>query len=219
MKTYCIDCHNEIDKRSKRCHSCNKKGERCNFYKEGKPKCTVCGKKIKYNQIFCQSCAAKIRYKNPSNNPNFKKGCTLNISYCIDCNKQLFDYRSIRCDKCFRKYNRGKNHPSFGVISHSKGSYYKKIWMRSSYEIAFVKWLDRKNIKWQYESKTFDLENTTYTPDFYLPEFNLYIEVKGYWRDDAKLKFEEFKQRYCGIRIKIVNKEELKENNIIKEDF
>jgi len=87
--------------------------------------------------------------------------------------------------------------------------------MRSSWESRVAQWFDMSNIKWQYESKTFDLGNTTYTPDFYLPEFNLYIEVKGFWRDDAKEKFELFKQIYCGERIKILEKEELKQGGIL----
>ncbi len=114
----------------------------------------------------------------------------------------------------------GRNHPMFGRInsykcSYGKGGKYKSIWMRSSYELKFAKYLDKNHIKWLYESKTFDLGNTTYTPDFYLPEFNLYIEVKGFWRDDAKKKFEEFKQRYCGIRIKTLEKSELKLEGVL----
>ena len=63
--------------------------------------------------------------------------------------------------------------------------------------------------------KTFDLGNTTYTPDFYLPEFHLYIEIKGFWRDDAKKKFQEFEQKYCGEKIKILNENELTQQGIL----
>jgi len=38
---------------------------------------------------------------------------------------------------------------------------YHEIYMRSSWEIAYAKWLDKNGIEWQYESDTFDLDNTT----------------------------------------------------------
>ena len=67
--------------------------------------------------------------------------------------------------------------------------------MRSSYEIAYAKYLDNMNIEWQYESTTFNLGDTTYTPDFYLPDRDKYIEIKGWWREDAKIKFKKFKNK------------------------
>jgi len=87
----------------------------------------------------------------------------------------------------------------------SVGSWYDSplqgtIWLRSSFEIAFAEYLDQHNIKWYYECKYFPMtifyENkelkTSYTPDFYLPETNSFIEVKGYIKDKSKLKIEKF---------------------------
>ena len=99
--------------------------------------------------------------------------------------------------------------------SHGKHIKYNNIWMRSSWEIKYAKYLDKKKLEWQYESKTFDLGNTTYTPDFYLPEHNLYIEIKGYWRDDAKIKFKGFKKQYPNIKIKLIMKPELQELGVL----
>jgi hypothetical protein len=110
----------------------------------------------------------------------------------------------------------GRNNPHFGKpASHGEKIEYKGIYMRSSWEYAFVLWLDKNNIKWEYEPKTFDLGDNTYTPDFYLSEFNLYIEIKGFWRDKAKEKFELFKQKYCGERIKLIEEYELTKEGII----
>ncbi len=51
-------------------------------------------------------------------------------------------------------------------------------------ERQFAQLLDFYQIEWQYEPKSFDLEwdedgNVTkrFTPDFYLPAFDLYIEI------------------------------------------
>lgn len=168
--------------------------------------------------------------QNGTKNPNYKDGKCVDTR-CIDCNKKIHP-QATRCRLCEDKHHAklltgrkniaqsqrmmGRNNPNFGKAVHGKGNYYKNIWMRSSWEIEVAKWYDKNNIKWLYEPKAFDLDTTTYTPDFYLPEFNLYIEVKGYWRDDAKIKFAEFKQRYCGERIKILEKEELNSMSIIK---
>ena len=115
------------------------------------------------------------------------------------------------------KANSGKNNGMFGKIAkHGKGAYYKEIYMRSSWEVAYAKYLDKNNIKWEYESKVFDLGNATYIPDFYLPEQDLYIEIKGWWRDDAKKKFDLFKIKYKDINIKILMELELQEMGIIK---
>lgn len=76
--------------------------------------------------------------------------------------------------------------------------------MRSSWEIAYAKWLDKNNIEWRYELNTFDLGDTCYTPDFYLPETNEYIEVKGYFPKKIKEKIELFKQLYHNINFKVL---------------
>ena len=119
-----------------------------------------------------------------------------------------------------RNTHSGINNPMFGKPSPkgagiAKKSKYKNILFRSSYEVLFAKWLDNNNIKWQYESKTFNLGDSTYTPDFYLIEFNLYIEVKGYWREIAKRKFKLFEQKFSGERIKIVDKFELQSIGVL----
>ena len=65
------------------------------------------------------------------------------------------------------------------------------------------------HIKYRYEPKAFNLDNTTYRPDFYLPKTNEYIEIKGYWRNDAKTKFKLFKKLYPKIKVKILMKPKL----------
>lgn len=151
------------------------------------------------------------------NNGNFKHGETLKKHYCIDCGKEIsyptWKYGSRLCMICSRK---GKRNYFFGKLPlHGKRRWYNNICFRSSWEILFAQFLDLSGIKYKYESKTFDLGNTTYTPDFYLPEFDLYIEIKGWWRDNAKKKFKIFKKNYSDKNIKIFMKKELQEMGII----
>jgi len=222
----CIDCKTLVSYRSLRCYSCDNK----NKYK--------LGLKLSWDGIFQKIITkellidlytkqkkniievAKIIGCKKSSVFNYLQKYNISIikkqkkrKYC-SCGKEI-KLHNKRCRICHYKFFRGKNHPNFGIITHTKYLKYKEIYMHSSWETAFAKWCDNHNIQWLYESKTFDLGNITYTPDFYLPEFNFYIEVKGFWRDDAKIKFEEFKQKYCGERIKIVDKIELQSIGVL----
>ena len=87
--------------------------------------------------------------------------------------------------------------------------------MRSSWEVAFAQWLDLSRYKWLYESKTFDLGNTTYTPDFYLPEFDCYIEIKGRSLDYFKKKLKLFKKLFSNINYKILYKKDLEKLGVM----
>lgn len=107
---------------------------------------------------------------------------------------------------------------------HGRGSWYEckdgsKVWMRSSWEVKLATYLDIKGVEWLYEIKKFPITylNTsgTYTPDFYLIKENKYIEVKGWWRDDAKVKFESFQEQYPDIKIELYDKVKLKEIKVL----
>lgn len=107
---------------------------------------------------------------------------------------------------------------------HGKGEWYlckdgSKIWMRSSWEIKFAKYLDQNNIKWLYEPKSFPItynnKEGTYSPDFFLLKKNYFIEIKGWWRDDAFIKYNSFIKQYPNLKIELYNKEKLKELKIL----
>lgn len=52
--------------------------------------------------------------------------------------------------------------------------------------------LDELGIKWEREGLkipfVLDSRSRTYHPDFYLPDFDTFIEVKGYWTEAARQK-------------------------------
>jgi predicted nuclease of restriction endonuclease-like RecB superfamily len=81
---------------------------------------------------------------------------------------------------------------------------YKGYTMRSLWEVTYAKYLDKNKIKWVYETVTFDLGESTYTPDFYLPKTDMFVEIKGFWRPEAKEKFKLFKKLYPYIKIKVI---------------
>ena len=110
-----------------------------------------------------------------------------------------------------------------------------KIICRSSYEVLYANYLMENGIQFEYEAKTFRLtDNTIYTPDFYLPDSDLYIELKGQWHGRQQEKVELFKKQYnikvmqfndvvkeCGLKYKSLctYKVHAKKKNIPVEDY
>jgi len=81
--------------------------------------------------------------------------------------------------------------------------------MDSTWEVACAKRLDELGIRW-IRNPSLKLKYTTrgrrqrnYIPDFYLPDLDIYIEVKGYWTDAARHKMEDV-QRRNPVRILIL---------------
>ena len=84
-----------------------------------------------------------------------------------------------------------ENHPESysykNFCGRSKKTLYKDEWMHSSWELTFAKWCDSNNIKWTKKVRYFEYwwnsSIRKYFPDFYLEEFDVYVEVKGYETD------------------------------------
>jgi hypothetical protein len=101
---------------------------------------------------------------------------------------------------------------SVNLSSNSfKGAYYRNDldkYFRSRWEANFVRLLNFFNIKWEYESKKCRIK-TNYgilILDFYLPEFDMYIEVKGFLHEKCKLKLSWLKDN-LDIEVKIIDEE------------
>lgn len=100
-----------------------------------------------------------------------------------------------------RHYNFGRSPP------HRKPVEYNGIKYRSTYEVRFARMLDAAGVRFQYEPDRFDLGSTSYMPDFYLPEYGLYIEVKGWMTPAAERKIDLFREKYPSERLFVAPKE------------
>lgn len=75
------------------------------------------------------------------------------------------------------------------------------IIMDSTWEYAFAERLDRLGIKWVRDEKmslpyqTPKGRKRKYIPDFYLPDYDMYVEVKGYFTESAKQKMADVIKR------------------------
>ena len=56
-----------------------------------------------------------------------------------------------------------------------------KIYFYSRWEANIARLYNYMGIKWLYAPKSFDIGGQFYTPDFYLPKLDKYIEVKNFW--------------------------------------
>lgn len=82
---------------------------------------------------------------------------------------------------------------------------------RSAWEANIARWLTAEGKQWEYESKTFEFPvrkgTRFYTPDFYLPSEDRYIEVKGWWDDKSKTRMRRMAKYYRDVRIEIIDKD------------
>ena len=75
-----------------------------------------------------------------------------------------------------------------------------KNFFRSKSEATFVIWCDINLIIWEYEPYTIRFTSTrSYTPDFWLPEYSTFAEVKGAWAGSAKKKIRDTAELNFGI--------------------
>lgn len=107
------------------------------------------------------------------------------------------------CEK-ISESRRGDKNPIFRLTKRNgrgNGEYYQTPlqglkFLRSSWELKYAKYLDENKILWMYEIETFDLGDTTYTPDFFLPKLEKFIEIKGWMKLKDKEKIEIFLEQY-----------------------
>ena len=183
-------------------------------------------KYLKIYNIKPRTISEAKRGKHSSSKTEFKKGMVpWNKGLTKETDNRVKN-NALKTSKARKLLNlKGKNNPRYGKkAAHGKGSHYKQSYMRSTWELAYAKHCIKNHIKYRYEPKAFEIvykynskkKEGTYRLNFYLLETNEYIEVKGYWRDDAKVKFNAFKRQYKDIKIKVLKHKELKKKGIIK---
>ena len=55
---------------------------------------------------------------------------------------------------------------------------YKEYRFRSRLEARWAVFFDSLALQWEYEKEGFDLDGAWYLPDFWLPHWSMFIEVK-----------------------------------------
>lgn len=86
------------------------------------------------------------------------------------------------------------SYSSSNVNGRVKKVIYKDIILDSQWEVDFAIWLDQNGIIWERPNKGFEYvyedKKHIYYPDFYLPQLDVYVEVKGFEREKDKYKWK-----------------------------
>ncbi len=83
-----------------------------------------------------------------------------------------------------------------------------KIYFYSRWEANYARLLNYIGIEWEYQPKTFDLKTQHYTPDFYLPKADTYIEIKNFLWKYSKIRDEKFRKLYPAIKLTLLLKDD-----------
>jgi predicted nuclease of restriction endonuclease-like RecB superfamily len=134
---------------------------------------------------------------------------TTKVKSCKVCNTEfelLWEHSRSTCSsECYSVYLGCKVKGKAGGYriggNKWKGSWYKDVWMDSSWELLFATSLDELGIVWkrdyamrfEYEDK--DGVTKKYHPDFYIPSIDKYVEIKGYWTDEARFKVQQVQKQ------------------------
>ncbi len=87
----------------------------------------------------------------------------------------------------------------------------KSICFYSTWEANFARVLQLLKVRWEYAPKVFDLGKHTYRPDFYLPDNNVYIEIKNFMNDYSIERDRSFRKLNPDINLEIISKIEYKQ--------
>jgi hypothetical protein len=82
----------------------------------------------------------------------------------------------------------------------------KKHRFRSGFELEFAHYLNKNSIKYEYERDKLEyiVDPKTYCPDFYLSEYDFYIETKGRLTSSDRVKHLYIKKQHPDVDIRFI---------------
>lgn len=177
--------------------------------KKNPNKITVISNFIKYNEdirtgvkkSWCKGLTKEtsdiIKNRSELISNNYKAGKN-NIAWTKGLTKEN-DERILKYSKASSNTIANKIINDIWHNCRSKKYYYDNISFDSIWEVYFYKYVISLNIeinrckeKFQYEYKN-GLHN--YIPDFYIPKYDLYVEIKGYSGDKDIAKWNQFNKK------------------------
>lgn len=184
------------------------------------PKCGIESRKLKrkhsyeYIKSFIESKGGILLSKEYKNNKQklkiqCSKGHIFNIRFeCITRNQWCFECSPEKMKQTFLDHygvdNPTKNKEIRLKAAISANKTKEIVYWKTNETIHMLGWeplaanyWNKNKEEYEYEFRTFTMsDGRTYTPDFYLPRLDKWIEVKGRWYDDAKEKWEWFHKEH-----------------------
>ena len=177
--------------------------------------CKYCGKECKNKNSLIQH---EIRCKENPNRKSFnnfanynKSGKSWNRGLTKETDERIAksvlaykeSLKNFNCrigthlsDKHKKSISNGMKKANLGNIrrhSYGRSGYYNNIWFASTYELAYYIYNINNGVNIKRCKDRFDyFYNNSYhkyTPDFYLPDEDLYIEIKGYETEKDLYKY------------------------------
>jgi len=194
--------------------------------------CQTCGtdrgyKRKREANRNCRHCSnlSKYKYNNIATSDYITIGTGANTrraykSTCLQCGKDR-GYKTISCAKkiCYSctmknkwKTDSMRNLNPTRVFNYTKEGGVVKF--KSSYELAYAIYLDTNDIKWIYEPHFQLSDGSNFYPDFELEDGTI-VEIKGYFREDAKIKWQLFDKDYPNIKKCLLMKSHLKSMGVL----
>jgi hypothetical protein len=107
--------------------------------------------------------------------------------------------------------NKIKNSVKRGISGYYwNSSKNKYVWLRSSWEFIYAKWLNKNNIEWEIEFQSYvfktENDNYRYKPDFFIfkeDKLVSIVEIKGYWKNKV-YKFNKLKEFLPNIDVVLI---------------
>jgi len=199
-------------------HSCAAKfsNEKRSIFHDKCQKCNVVvERKVKRRICICQKCQLERRKYQPSYKKRPKYGCV-----CIICSNNFLgtSSKSKVCSKNCFSINARKNAicRNLGGETNYRKYTYNEIYFDSSWEVEIAKYLDEKSISWirsreyNFTWKDQNKVEHRYYPDFYLPQFNVYLDPKNSYKLKQDLDKLKRVQEQCSIRIVYGHKNKIK---------
>lgn len=91
-----------------------------------------------------------------------------------------------------------------GVVTTVLQTFYKGIRYRSRTEARWAVFFDHMELPVSYEPEGFDLDGEWYLPDFYVHDWDLYIEVKGFAPTEKERRKAQALATGTGKRVLVV---------------
>ena len=103
-----------------------------------------------------------------------------------------------------------ETHSNHGLLWYAVPCGDRVIKVQGTWEKKVAEWLNANNIRWD-RIKIVYQGHHRYTPDFYLPDYDFFIEVKGFWRETDIYKMFLVLDDHPNIDIRYVDKTNIKQ--------